>query len=327
MLKDSVSQLLTQADEETKQKIVGYYVEGTNDPESHDLDWNAYFFWKCWILGNTENVNLSEAFADVKTDLSAADNEAAAITRFLQAMIPVAPQPSEPAADTEAENQQLSQEAAQTAADTANAAADPNAGTTVSPPSTIEEILTACSDAAMTPYEEASSSMDDLLQIVELFGAGLDKPFTEQQSRLDRLFASSEANVNQLRLHYQTLPGDTLIRFADGEIAVTWNEYVFWEFWLLAKEDAVVITSDSFNDALSTQVLSILRVLYTLPDVALPSPAQESQSESQSEVSVETAAATQDTDLDFTAVYEAAQPGFDQAESVYRTVVAQILAD
>lgn len=336
VLKDSVSKLLTQADEATKTTIAQYYQAGMRDPELDDLDWDAFFFWKCWILANTESPDLSAAFTDAEADLNQANHEAVAITRFLQTYAPVeAPQPSEPVSDPGEESVSQAQQvtdAAQTVSSSTGTVAEQTATaepteTTAPPLPTVEEILTACSDAAMTPYVEATAGMEDLLKLVELFGAELNKPFSEQASRLDQLLLSSEANATQLRLHYQTLPGDSVIRFADGEIAVTWNEYVFWQFWVLARQEVPVISSDSFNDELNAQVLDILTVLHTLPDVDTHSAAQEPEEKPNPEGSSEITADTEKTDLGFTKVYEAAQPAFDHAETVYRTIVAQILAD
>ena len=64
--------------------------------------------------------------------------------------------------------------------------------------------------------------------------------------------------------HYQIMPGNTAIRFEGTDINVTWNEFVFWECWVLAQQGVTVIDAQTFGNDLYDQVSEVLSVVYQL---------------------------------------------------------------
>jgi hypothetical protein len=66
----------------------------------------------------------------------------------------------------------------------------------------------------------------------------------------------------------RSLPGDSVIRFDQADIAVTWNEYVFWECWLLARKGAAQVDAATYTPEFQMEVLQVLSLVHNLVDPA-----------------------------------------------------------
>ena len=59
--------------------------------------------------------------------------------------------------------------------------------------------------------------------------------------------------------HYRAGTSDL---FETLKVPASWDEYVFWELWVLNYKNVTAVTDDSFNEELHTAVSDILSILY-----------------------------------------------------------------
>ena len=60
------------------------------------------------------------------------------------------------------------------------------------------------------------------------------------------------------------MPGETVIKFNEAGIEITWDEFVFWECWVLVQQGVTVVDEQTFNADLYAQVADVLAVIHHL---------------------------------------------------------------
>lgn len=300
---------VAQADEETRGLIAAAY-ENNSPISVEGASWDEYFFWVCWL--NADNVS------NIPAALAEPNPEALNILRFIHTYsLPEEVAETEPPTEAETVPAPEATEAATEA---------PTEAPTEPPKPTLTEILSITSGAAGAAYRIDPAAFGGLVQVQSLFGAAFDKSFDAHVEALEVLLTSGNQNQNlviqELLLnHYRTLPGDTVIRFSDSGLAITWNEFVFWEFWLIAQNTPEQLNETVFNDQLRTDALEILDMIYNLSEGTAQFPAPETNDAA----SGENAEASEEDVIaaaGLTDAAEQARVSYETAASVYRDILA-----
>lgn len=135
------------------------------------------------------------------------------------------------------------------------------------PPVSIADVKAVVIDSAAGYYESSLSNADRLLLVQKIFGADFTKDFSSHADLVASLGMIGDAqspSFAHFLKHYQIMPGNTAIRFEGTDINVTWNEFVFWECWVLAQQGVTVIDAQTFGNDLYDQVSEVLSVVYQL---------------------------------------------------------------
>lgn len=138
------------------------------------------------------------------------------------------------------------------------------------PPTTVSDVKAVITEAAATSYEASQTYATRLLLIRKLFGENFQYDFTFHANSVSALnITADELNPTYQCFieHYSMFPGDYIIPICDGT-EVTWNEYVFWECWLLAQRGTIDISLATFDNELSEDVEEVLSVIHLLADGA-----------------------------------------------------------
>jgi len=334
---DTVTGYLTNADETLAAQIAQAYVGaqdkniGLNDTT---VSAREYFFWLCWL--NAKNLDDQEASV-FRTDVY--EGEAASILRVLHHALPLTAEAKAEAPASEVEGNE-STAAASDAATNADETTDPSETTeaTTAPtedtqPETteapqlpaIEQILEEITEAARTPFDQAKAENESLIWILKLFGKDLTKTFDAHLTAVNALFAD-DAKREALLSCYNSLPGDARIRFGTDIPEVTWDEYAFWKFWLMAAGEC-----DSFSQSDShAKVMEILSLLNRLPEESFNrgTHLEPMQKDSDSEADAADTAGTSEKETNLVGQVEsmgiAARPAFEEALAACRTVLESL---
>lgn len=283
-----VAELLDAMDEETEALLLSTYsnFHGTTvdiDDQGTAVSWDEYFFWVCWYYAD-QDITM---FRDMMQSGEQVD-PVLSMLRVIhrdQPVMAVAEEtptvqetlPAEEVMETEAQTESTEEPvpAVDTVPEELNEEAE-TAGTetvetepaeTESVVMTASDIKTAVTEAAAVSYEAAQTYMDKLVRIRSVFAEDFRQPFgfhAEQVAAMN-LMGNEEIAANEAFVqHYNTLPGDTVIYFQKNGTKVTWDEYVFWECWVLAQRGTTVIDANTFNSELQTEVDEILSVIHQL---------------------------------------------------------------
>ena len=128
----------------------------------------------------------------------------------------------------------------------------------------LEELIAVTAEAARVPFETEAEEKEQLARSLLLFGADFTKPFAEHRASIDALLAANANNEKLIMEHFRTLPSHTVIHLAEEDIAVTWNEYVFWECWVLSRRADLRLTANSFDEALHDEVMTVILTVHSL---------------------------------------------------------------
>lgn len=131
-------------------------------------------------------------------------------------------------------------------------------------PPTIDELIETLCTAAKDNYTAADENAYELKLIMALFGPEYNKEFAEHRKVVEELLTAGDHRAEVQLERYHSLPGNTEITFAADDICVTWNEYMFWECWVLATFDGEL---DEEGVSLNDRVLDVLKLIHRLPGV------------------------------------------------------------
>lgn len=316
---DSVITLLDMVDDEAAAAILELYnqYKGTDVTISNDstvAKWEEYLFWVLRYNADADPAQLlsmlqettsdemalsvlrviyhglpdeeivSEEIATESanpdtTDGETADDSAAEETN-------TAENPTDPAVDgTEASESDTTEETPEVEVpDATEATENPEVIAATEPPATLSDVKSAIVDAAAETYEASQSYASRLALIQNLFGSDFTKSFSAHAdlvSGLDALGDAESESYAHLLKHYQIMPGDTAIKFNDIGTEITWDEFVFWECWILVQQGVKIVDEQTFNTDLYAQVADVLTVIHQLvseEDYTLDLPATESDS-------------------------------------------------
>lgn len=314
-IRDSVALFLSGLDETAGQLVIDHYLKSRDSVPGDSDRWTREesFFWECWILAENPETDLSAFFSREEPH-----PEALEILNFLYSNQP------EPAGDTIPSAEALTE-----------TTPDPDSGVTEAPAAettqpTMQEIISAVTAAAEPAYAAATPDVDDILTVMALFGSDLDRTFDDHEQKLNQLLHSVAGNPDPILRHYISLPSDTIVVLRGGQIKVTWQEFVFWECWILAQNESAAVTDDSFSFDLHEKTLKVLELLHNLPDVDFPEvpTAPGAEETVESEASTEAAAAEDNPDLSgLEPAADAARVSYDYAAAVYRLIIGQLSAN
>lgn len=325
-----------QEDEELLTLILNRYTElaGTEVKISDEdsVSWEEYFFWNCWYYADKEIGLFRDAMGTVEPI-----DQVVSVIRLIHndLQVPAAEEAPAEAAAGEA----ASAEAAAGSADEAAAAVteEEAAADAAKAAPVMEDVKAAVIQAAAAPYEAAQAQLLELQQMQTLFGEDFCLNFDEHVKTVESLDLAKNPKFKVFSKHYNQFPGDTRIRIADAE--VTWNEYVFWECWLLARRgDAIADTT--FDGSLHADVEKLLLSIHRLiPEAEYPAnldallaeqavSAESSESrdtENTGEETAETAVMT-DEALLLEEIYAGARGSFENTQMIYRVIFEGAMA-
>lgn len=305
-----VTSVLDNADAELAEAILAQYSShrGTAvkiDDKGTCVKWEEYLFWTCWYYSDAESAQLK---AVIEQTVPA--EEVLSVLRVIYRSLPVEefavelPVQTEPAVTvpvTEATEPIVTEVTEPAASETADpsepagtedtSATEPTTepeATTVPeetvpevtvPPVTMEEVKAAISQAAERSYVASLQYAEELILVQKLFGAEFQLRFEDHIEKVQSLKLAEDptsANYHNFIKHYMSLPGNSVIRFDSVDEEITWNEYVFWECWILADRGVEVIDENTFNGDLHKDVMSVLSMIYGLvEDEDLPANLEE----------------------------------------------------
>lgn len=266
-----VAALLDAVDEQTAALILDAYSDHhgtmvTIDDKGTAVSWDEYFFWLCWNYADQEIVELQK-------NLIGNDEKVLPILRVLHGE---SDKPAEPVVDTVPETTEpTTAQTAETvptqpaeATDTQPAeqlTQEPAAETEPVASVTVADVKIVIIESARHCYEANRAQAERALQLQELFGEDFRLDFGYHSGMVEGFaLTGEEGTVNEHILnHYNTLPGEYVIRIEEMDLEVTWNEFVFWECWVLAKDGAAV-DENSFSEDLRKEVVEILFLIHQL---------------------------------------------------------------
>lgn len=276
---EKVAAWLDALDTETAEEVLNSYsnFHGTNviiDGRGTEVSWDEYFFWLCWYYADQETLEALETpFADIAVE---------PVLSILRVFHEESEKKETPVAETApapTETPESAVNAADVTAEGANTAANATAegengdttGETEKPAITAEEVKLVITESARNCYEANLVRAERMVMLQDLFGeeflldfgyhAALVKDFAQTVDQ------KGVVTVNEHILkHYSTLPGNSVIRFEETGLEVTWDEYVFWECWILAKGETQTIDANTFNSDLHNEVAEVLFLIHQLVD-------------------------------------------------------------
>jgi hypothetical protein len=280
-------------DEETATLILSSYRDShgtmvTIDELGTTVTWDEYFFWLCWYYADQDVVELQKtlfAGAPVEPVLSMLrvlhdPTEEANLIPDAAPAVPAetaAPTvPDEPNEPEEPENEAETNAAVDTDTETqpATESAETEAATEPAetvPSVTVSDIKTVITESARGSYEANREYAERLLLLRELFGEDFRLDFGHHAGLVESFGHVADQQgvvaVNEHILkHYSTIPGASMIQFEETGLEVTWDEYVFWECWVLAKDGITAIDETTFSNDLHEEVTEILFLIHQLVD-------------------------------------------------------------
>jgi hypothetical protein len=126
-------------------------------------------------------------------------------------------------------------------------------------PATYDEAWTAAAEAAKVGYEAAKAEPSVPQLMVEIYGVDLKMSYDLQLNKVGDFLKKEGINGAALATHYRAGTSDL---FETLKVPASWDEYVFWELWVLNYKNVTAVTDDSFNEELHTAVSGILSILY-----------------------------------------------------------------
>lgn len=359
-----VNALLESADESVSKLILSQYnnSHGTTvviDDQGTEVNWDEYFFWTCWLYADSDPAQLQEAL-----DQTAPIEQVLSILRVIHHDLPkpeaAEPVPEETEAPAAAETTAPAETEAATAATEVTEAAQADAtkpsvqeesiaateetvpAETV-PPITVADVNAVITSAAMGPYEASQIHVEELQLILKLFGHDFQLSFERHAAQVAGLKLTENtqaAKYKHFMKHYRSLPGDSMIRFDDTGIEVSWNEYVFWECWILAQQSGVNIGENTFDGSLHAEVSEILTVIHKLIGqeeypvnleelLAAEASAEETeQTQPTEEIASDAAEEMPKSEeaLIMEAILRDARAAFEDVQQIYRAIYAQTKA-
>jgi hypothetical protein len=227
--------------------------------EATEVSWEEYFFWFCWLHSGDD----AEAF-QVKLGDNALDPQVLDLLRLIHHDLPLAPE--EPAATEAAQSEETTAPTQDTTAPTQE-----TTGPTQPPLPTLADVQAAITAAAADAYEASQVHVPKMQLMLAVFGPDFTRSFEDHAAQVSgwSLLADPKApGYQEFMRHYRSLPGDSVIRFDQADIAVTWNEYVFWECWLLARKGAAQVDAATYTPEFQMEVLQVLSLVHNLVDPA-----------------------------------------------------------
>jgi hypothetical protein len=135
----------------------------------------------------------------------------------------------------------------------------------------LADVQAAITAAAADAYEASQVHVPKMQLMLAVFGPDFTRSFEDHAAQVSgwSLLADPKApGYQEFMRHYRSLPGDSVIRFDQADIAVTWNEYVFWECWLLARKGAAQVDAATYTPEFQMEVLQVLSLVHNLVDPA-----------------------------------------------------------
>lgn len=336
---------LNAAEPELQAQIIAAYEAGKDSSE----DWDGYFFWLCWLTADYETEAKLEAMNQDSTK-----QEAEAILRAvrygLKETVPSTeqeelpeettaeateqtetgfiPKPTEETAETTEETTAPGVENTDTTGETTSETEEIIEETTeeiTEPPMiSLEELIAVTAEAARVPFETEAEEKEQLARSLLLFGADFTKSFAEHRASIDALLAANANNEKLIMEHFRTLPSHTVIHLAEEDIAVTWNEYVFWECWVLSRRADLRLTANSFDEALHDEVMTVILTVHSLlGENVVPADADLLPSEPEN-TEVQEGEATEPVEAKpFDEIAETAERVFGYAAKIYQDTLAE----
>lgn len=271
------------------------------DDQGTTVSWDEYFFWLCWLHADDVSFFYS-------TPVQQLDGQVCGILQQLHKNV---------------DSAQQAEDAALTAQDFS-----------------VETMKNAIVSAAAASFEAAQADMDDLALRNILFGSDFTRKFEEHAQLVAKMTiqaGSADGQRNYFLDHYHRFAGSDVIRFEGTDVEVTWDEYVFWECWLLANRypeqieegTAIVIDGTTF-DSLRPEVIQILKTIHALiPPEEYPSnldsllAAYPEESQSQTAAGNGEDAQTQEKVL-LEEITNSARAAFEQARRIYQAIYDQV---
>ena len=183
---------------------------------------------------------------------------------------------------------------------------------------TIADVKAAVIDAASGSYEASLPYADHFPLVLKLFGEDFTKDFSGHANLvagLDMIGDAQSPAFSHFLKHYQIMPGDSVISFEEIGINITWNEFVFWECWILASQGTTTVDAQTFDTDLYAQVAEVLSVVYKFV----------SEDEYPSNLHVnETGSNIFEGEFEINSVLlnviQAAKVSFEREQAIYRTI-------
>lgn len=307
-----------------------------------EVSWEEYFFWFCWLHSKDDVDTLLAKLGE-----SAPDPQVLSILQLIHHDLPVQPEEpastepasTEPASTGPAMSDPIPSDPAQT-----TAATDPVQDTTASteaPLPTLADVRAAITAAAAVPYESSQVHVPRMQLMLAVFGADFSRSFEDhaaQVSGFQLLADPNSPSYQEFMKHYRNLPGDTVVCFDQADIAVTWNEYIFWECWLLARKGVTQIDAATYSPEFQNEVLQVLSLIHNLVDPTeypanldeLLAAAADTQPANSADASTQSTAGAGETadappaapaDPVVEAITSAAGEAFRQMQTVYRAIL------
>ena len=263
---DQVVAYMGGLEDDRKTSIVDAYLSANEpvviDDDGTQADWDEFFFWVCW-----SHVNAAEADPEAEFSVDAYREDAYSILRVIYQTMPqeaeedVQSEPETLPIESEPTEEPTEPETEATQPNGDNAANQDNQGETQQdePPS-LDEVIARVCDAAQEHHAMAADNAQELKLTLALFGWDYTKDFAEHREMVEVLLTDGSDRAAALMKRYHALPANAKIVFVDDDISVTWNEYMFWECWVLANFD---VEEDNLND----MVLGVLYLVHELPPV------------------------------------------------------------
>lgn len=273
-----VESLLDNADPELSATVLANYTanRGTTvqiDEKGTEVRWEEAFFWNVWYHADADSTVLMDVLG--KSEIS---EDVLSVLRVIHHSLPAQdfaptipaetePEVTEPAATEPAGTEADASEPAGTTEPVGTTAPAETEPAETEPPLTMEDVKVAVTEAAQAPYAASMSYAEELILIRKLFGAEFQLSFQDHVDKVASLKLAEDprsAKYQYFIKHYTSLPGDSVIRFSGISREITWNEYVFWECWLLADRGVVKFNENTFDGNLHDDVVSILSLIYGL---------------------------------------------------------------
>ena len=314
-----VDSLLDMADAETAGLILEQYnqFKGTDvpiDEAATTVKWEEYFFW---LLRYHADVDVTQLLPVLQE--STLNESVLSILRVINYDLP-----QENITETVEIEAPSETEATETPVDSAvegnesTKLVDADAESSV----TISDVKTAITDAAFGSYEASRINTAQLPLVLKLFGVNFTQSFSSHAdlvAGLDQIGNDQSESYSHFLEHYQIMPGDSVIRFEENGIEVTWDEFVFWECWVLAQQGITTVDAQTFNMDLYAQVEEVLSVVHQLVSNA-------EQNVNPEDISVSNGAYSAEYEINSVLlnIIQTAKESFEKEQSIYRAIWVQL---
>lgn len=316
-----VTGYLNAASDEAEQEIIlAYQNTGEQTIGLNDLTVSAdeYFFWLCWFNAKNADAQNPQPF---QAELYA--GEVSSLLRAIHHNLPlegpkgIAKNPATEDGTQDGTDVPPSEPASEPATEPASEpATEPTTAPTEALPS-MEEILAAISEAARGNYELARKHSGQLEWMLKLFGKDFDKTFDVHQALVSDRIAAEKPGEDLLG-YYNSVPGETVVSFAQEGLQLSWNEYAFWKYYLLASGEITELNTEQSHET----VLEVLKLLHMLPQVEITDTQESGTADDSGETGigiVEDVKAQQAAQM-----ADSARDAFERAIRTYRAIVASV---